>query len=258
MTPLRALLPPPEMPDPAPQPAAVRHRAEEQARRAFLRMMSHELRTPLNSIIGFSEILSCELYGPLGAPQYREYAEIVRVSGQRLLRLVNQALEIIRLEGGTGELAIEAEPLDGIIDEAIQLCAEEAEARGVAVVFEPPQPSPVALADARALRTAVANLVQNAVVFGADGGRVEVSLRRDGPLALITVSDEGEGLDPAEVGRLMQPFEQGDNALVRRVEGAGLGWPLVRLLARAMGGTFDIATAPGRGLSATLALRAVG
>ena len=90
----------------------------EAARRSFLRMMSHELRTPLNSIIGFSEILACELYGPIGAPQYQQYAEIIRVSGLRLLRLVNQALEIIRLEGDAADLDLHPEPLDAICDAA--------------------------------------------------------------------------------------------------------------------------------------------
>src|SRR5690606_14648823 len=95
--------------------------------RAFLRLASHELRTPLNSILGFSEILSAELYGPLGAPQYKEYAEIIRESGQRLLKLVNQLLDIARLQqgGGAAELVARAEPLDPVIDDVLQGLREE-------------------------------------------------------------------------------------------------------------------------------------
>lgn len=227
----------------------------EAARRSFLRMMSHELRTPLNSIIGFAEILSCELYGPIGAPQYQQYAEIIRVSGQRLLRLVNQALEIIRLEGDAGELDLHPEPLDAICDDAAQLAAEEAEARGVTIAFDPPRPPPVAVADQRGLRTAVLNLLQNAIAFSPEGGVVRMTVRTEDPWAVIEVADDGEGLDPAEVPRLMGPFEQGENALIRRTEGAGLGWPVVRLLAKAMGGHFHVDTAPGQGLTATIRLR---
>ena len=228
---------------------------DEATRRSFLRMMSHELRTPLNSIIGFSEILSSELYGPMGAPQYKDYADIIHVSGQRLLRLVNQALEIIRLESGAADLDLHAIAADAAIDDACQLVAEEAEARGVLIAFDPPSPSPLALADARALRTAVVNLLQNAVTYSQDGGLIRVSLEAEGPLVVIAVADDGDGLDPAELPRLMGPFEQGENALVRRSEGAGLGWPLVRLLTKAMGGDFQVETSPGQGLTATITVR---
>lgn len=230
----------------------------EAARRSFLRMMSHELRTPLNSIIGFSDILASELYGPLGAPQYRDYAGIIHLSGQRLLRLVNQALEIIRLEAGAADLDIHATPVDAVIDDAAQTTAEEAEARGVSIAFDPPRPPPIALADARGLRTSIVNLLQNAIAHSPEGGVVTVETRVDGALVLIRVRDTGAGLDPAEVPRLMAPFEQGENALVRRSEGAGLGWPLVRLLVKAMGGEFHVVTAPGEGLEATISLRRAG
>ena len=228
---------------------------DEATRRSFLRMMSHELRTPLNSIIGFSDILASELYGPLGAPQYKDYADIIHVSGQRLLRLVNQALEIIRLESGAADLDLHAIATDAAIDDACQLVAEEAEARGMLIAFDPPHPAPLALADARALRTAMVNLLQNAVTYSPDGGRVRVSLRAEGPLVAISVADDGDGLDPAEVPRLMGAFAPGGNAPVRRSEGAGLGWPLVRLLTKAMGGDFHVETSPGQGLTATVTVR---
>lgn len=232
--------------------------ASEAARRSFLRMMSHELRTPLNSIIGFADILSSELYGPLGAPQYKTYAEIIGVSGQKLLSLVNKALEIIRLEAGTADLQIAAVALDTAVDDACQIVAGEAEARGVSIAFDPPWPSLMVLADPRALRTVAVELIQNAVTWSPDGGVVTVSLERAGATTCLVVRDAGEGVDPADIPRLMGPFEQGDAAHNRRSEGAGLGWPLVRLLVKAMGGSFQVETAPGEGLTASVTLRRAG
>ena len=234
----------------APEPVS------EEARRAFLRMMSHELRTPLNSIIGFSEIIAGEMYGPLGAPQYREYAGMVRLSGQRLLRLVNQALEIMRLEGGSMDFDMHAEPVDAIVDDAIALVGEDAEQRRPVIAFDPP-PEPVfALCDAKGLRTALVNLLQNAIAFSPEGGEVRITVLREGAMVRIEVADQGDGLDPADIPRLIRPFEQGENALVRRAEGAGLGWPIVRLWAKAMGGGFHVDTAPGKGLRASIHLTA--
>ena len=244
-------------PTPAPEDAATApDPVSEEARRAFLRMMSHELRTPLNSIIGFSEIIASEMYGPLGAPQYREYAGMVQVSGQRLLRLVNQALEIMRLEGGAIDFDLHAEPVDAIIDDAIALCEDDAAPRGVVLAYDPPDQPVFALCDPRGLRTALVNLLQNAITFSPDGGEVRVTLDCEGADVRVGIQDRGEGLNPADIPRLMRPFEQGENALVRRSEGAGLGWPIVRLWIKAMGGDFRVDSAPGEGLTARLRLTA--
>lgn len=232
--------------------------ADEAARRSFLRMMSHELRTPLNSIIGFADILSSELYGPLGAPQYKEFSDIIGVSGQRLLGLVNNALEIIRLESGSAELELGSVAFCAAVDDACQMVAGEAEARGVSIAFDPPTPAAFVLADMRALRSVVANLIQNAVTWSPDNGVVRVEIQADGPVVRMRVSDEGEGVDPIELPRLMQPFEQGELALTRRGQGAGLGWPLVRLLVKPMGGQFRIETKLGEGLTALVQLRRAG
>lgn len=242
----------------APDTARLQAAETEAARRSFLRMMSHELRTPLNSIIGFADILSSELYGPLGAPQYREYAEIIGVSGQKLLNLVNSALEIIRLESETLDVTLVPCQLDEAVDDACLVVGPDAEARRVRIAFDPPSPGPRVLADARALRTVAANLIQNAVTWSPEGGVVMVTIEPVGPNLRLTVRDEGEGAEPADIARLMRPFEQGDQALNRRNEGAGLGWPLVRLWVRAMHGEFRVETSPGAGLTATVTLRAAG
>lgn len=248
-------------PQSAPEPLSEERLAAaeaEAARRSFLRMMSHELRTPLNSIIGFADILSSELYGPLGAPQYRDYARIIGVSGERLLNLVNNALEIIRLEAGTSDLQMTACALDSAVDDACQIVSQEAEARDVSIAFDPPWPALLVLADGRALRTVAVNLIQNAVTWSPNGGVVRVSLAADGERVRLVVADQGDGVDLADIPRLMRPFEQGECALSRRSEGAGLGWPLVRLLVKAMGGEFRVDSRPGEGLTASVALRRAG
>jgi signal transduction histidine kinase len=223
-------------------------------RRSLVRMVSHELRTPLNAIIGFSEIIAGEMYGPLRS-EYREAAEVIRVSGHKLLRLVNQVLEVAKLEGGAADLDPRPEPLDTILDDAAAGLGEDAFARGVTVSVALPDPVPLILADARAVRTALANLVQNAVAFSPDGGQIRLTGRCHGPLVLIDVADDGPGIDPAELPRLMEPFQQGENALTRHHQGAGLGWAIVRLLCQAMGGGFNITAEPGHGLTATIVLR---
>jgi signal transduction histidine kinase len=233
------------------------HAYAEDARRSFLRMVSHELRTPLNAIIGFSEIISSEMCGPLST-QYREYGDIIRTSGHRLLRLVNQVLEIVKLEGGSLDMEPGAELLDLVFADAERACSDELHTRGISVEIDLPDPVPAALADAKAIRTAVINLLQNAAIYSPEGSTVRLSGRVVGPLVQLSVNDQGEGLDPADVPRLMRPFEQGENALVRRAEGAGLGWPVVELLCKAMGGRFEIETARGQGLSAVITLRRAG
>jgi len=242
---------------PEPRDDAPERAESDQSRRSLIRTVSHELRTPLNAIIGFSEIISGEMYGPV-KEDYREAAELIRRSGHKLLRLVNQVLEIARLQGGSADLDLRPEPLDAILDDAAAALGEEAHTRGVRARVEVGSPVPSVLSDAKAVRTALANLVQNAVAFSPDGGEIRLSGRVHGPLVLIEVSDDGPGLDPAELPRLMEPFQQGENALTRHHQGAGLGWAIVRLLCQAMGGGFNIACAPGEGLTATIALRRAG
>lgn len=241
---------------PAPTPSlAERRQAEDEQRRSFLRMAAHELRTPLNAVIGFADILAQELYGPLGAPQYREYAGYIHQSGMKLLGLVNQVLEIARLESGDTGLVIQAEPLEPALVECAAAARRRAEPRGVSVTIDAPERVPAVLADPRALRTAVSALLQNAAAYAPEAGEIRISARVAGPLVVVEIANDGEGLDPVDLPRLMRPFEQGQNALTRDGEGAGLGWPMVKLLAEAMGGRFEVRTAPGEGLTASLVLR---
>lgn len=230
--------------------------ALDESKRTFLRMVSHELRTPLNAIIGFSEIIANELYGPLGAPQYREYAEHVRKSGHRLMKLVNQVLEIARLEGQAVDLDLRIEPLDHALDDVRDLLKEDIDSQGTILRIANDGALPTVLADPKGLRTLLQNLIQNAVLHGPKGGIVDISANRRGPRVDIEILDHGEGVNSADIGRLMSPFEQGDATLSRRTEGAGLGLPIARLLAEAMGGQVRLTSPSGKGLCVCVTLPA--
>jgi len=235
--------------------AAARRPANlDDQKRSFLRMVSHELRTPLNSIIGFSEIIATELCGPLGSPQYKEYAEHVRQSGHKLLRLVNQVLEIARLEGHVTDLNLVSEPLDHAVDDTLDSLREEIRARRIDVQVADEGTLPAVTADPRGLRTILTNLLQNAITFSPEGGQVRITaVHRPGRVE-IRIADDGEGMDEADIPRLLRPFEQGESALTRSTEGAGLGLPIVNLLCRAMRGTLRLSSPPGQGLTAIVAL----
>lgn len=230
--------------------------ALDAAKRAFLRTVSHELRTPLNAIIGFSEILTAELYGPLGAPQYREYAEHVRQSGYKLLRLVNQVLEVARLSGNVVDLVFEPQPLDHVLDDVRDRLREDLRATGVRIAIHNDGELPTVLADAKGLRTLLFNLIQNALLHGGSGGLVEVLARRRGDHVEIEVRDHGEGVDPADLPRLLAPFDQGGDTHIKTSRGAGLGLPIARLLAESMNGHLTLSSARGQGLSAVATLPA--
>jgi signal transduction histidine kinase len=202
--------------------------ALEAQKHAFLRLVSHELRTPLNSILGFSEILSAELYGPLGV------------------------LEIGRLEGL--ELDVGPEILEPAIDDAIAAARTDF-ARGVTCAFTSAGELPQVLADPWGLRTVLTHLLANAAMFAPDDSEVRLRTEIADGYLYVVVEDDGEGVDPAELPRLMRPFEQGENALVRRVEGAGLGLPICELTCRAMGARLQLTSRPGEGMTAKVRLK---
>lgn len=232
-----------------------RNTALEETRRAFLRVISHELRTPLNSIIGFSEILAGELYGPLGAPQYREFAEHVKRSGYRLLKLVNQVLEIARLEGGTLELTRTACPLVNLLDDVVDQLGPDLKDRDVRLDIVPVADLPMVLVDEKAARGMLFNLLQNAVLHGPAPGVIAVRARRVGERVAVTLHNGGDGVDPQMLPRLLSPFAQED-ALSNIAHRTGLGLPIARMLAEAMGGSLTLDSAPGEGFTATVTLPA--
>jgi signal transduction histidine kinase len=246
----------PETPSdtPATRPALDPQESLEEQKLAFLRLISHELRTPLNSILGFSEILSAELLGPLGHPQYKEYAAIIRGSGKKLLRLVNQVLEIGRLQG----LMLEARPeaIAPALEDVLGQLATELDAQGVRTTLSAETADLQALADAWGLRTVLSHLIQNAIAFSPEGGEVRLIVRRAAEFVDVLIEDDGPGFDPADLPRLMRPFEQGEAALVRRGEGAGLGLTIAELTCHAMGARLSLRPGRGGGTSARVRLQA--
>ena len=230
---------------------------DEAGRRAFLRMVSHELRTPLNSIIGFSELMRTELYGPLGAPAYVEYAGIIHDSGAKLLNLFNSIIEIMRLEGGSHDYEPMLEPVMPALEEAVARLRGQARARGVTIDIRTFDDRMCALYDPRGLATCLDHLLRNALDYTAPGEAIEVDAIADGARIEISVFNRGDAPDPADIARLMQPFEQGDTSLSRAHEGAGLGWAIVRLNAQAMGGTFSVASRKGEWLRASVCLQRI-
>jgi signal transduction histidine kinase len=242
---------------PAAEARLVRREVQmDEQKRSFLRMVSHELRTPLNAVIGFSEIVSAEIYGPLGAPQYKEYAELIRQSGYKLLKLVNQIVDIAKLEGQAMELDLEPELLDNAIEDALGVVGGEIRDRNLTIVVENEGSLPSVMADSRGLRTMLVNLFQNAVCYSPEGGAVTVSAYLERDCVHLEIRDQGEGVPAEDIPRLMRPFEQGENALTRSSQGAGLGLPIVMLLAQAMNGSLRLRSEEGQGLTAEICLPA--
>jgi signal transduction histidine kinase len=224
-------------------------------KRSFLRMVSHELRTPLNSILGFSEILAAELYGPLGDPQYREYAEIIQDSGAKLLKLVNQVLEISRLEAGVADLDLDPVPLGAALEDALGMARDEICARDIRMSLDD-DADMLVLADARGLRTVLANLIQNACAFSPKGGEVRILIDRRAGMIELVIEDDGEGVEADALSRLLRPFEHGESPATRRSAGSGLGLAICDLTCHAMGGRLELKSAPDEGFRAKVVLPA--
>ena len=220
--------------------------AHSRAKSAFLANMSHELRTPLNAIIGFSETMSRELLGPIGAPRYLEYTEDIHKSGIYLLDLINDILDLSRIEAGKRELLPERIDLGELVEEARRMIHPVAQ-RGRVTVKVAPSAAMPAVVDRRAVQQILLNLLSNAVKFSPEGASVEVLLRREGEMAVITVVDQGPGIPPDKIEMLGRPFVQVDDVLSRRQPGSGLGLAITRALAELHGGSLSIESRLGHG-----------
>ncbi|MGH7123856.1 MAG: ATP-binding protein, partial [Stellaceae bacterium] len=234
--------------------------AKEQAELAnrskseFLANMSHELRTPLNAIIGFSEIVAGELFGPIHAARYVEYARDIHTSGIHLLAIISDILDLSKIEAGRRELTESSIVLHEVAESALRLVRGRAENGGVRLVNEIARDGlPQLLADERAVKQIILNLLSNAVKFTPEGGRVAVAAERrdDGSLA-VSVDDTGIGIAPENIPRALAPFSQVESALTRRFEGTGLGLPLVKSLIELHDGALEIESEEGKGTLATV------
>jgi two-component system cell cycle sensor histidine kinase PleC len=218
---------------------------------AFLANMSHELRTPLNAILGFSEIIAKECFGAVGSPRYIEYAGDIHSSGAHLLSLINDLLDVAKIEAGRME--IQPEPLDAAkaMESALKLVGAKAREHGQALVIEAASDAGELYADERALKQILINLVSNAVKFTPEGGRITVlgSRARTGGFQIM-VEDNGPGIPREKLDRIFKPFSQVDNRYDRQGGGTGLGLALVRGLAELHGGRAWLESEPGKGCRA--------
>jgi two-component system cell cycle sensor histidine kinase PleC len=223
-------------------------RAEEasQAKSKFLANMSHELRTPLNAIIGFSEIMESGLFGELGAPKYREYCRDIHQSGQYLLDVINDVLDMSKIEAGRFRLELEEVELDQVLADAMRVAASAGGEKSLELNAHV-APGIHLLADRRALKQVALNLLSNAVKFTPDGGRISVRGRVRGGYALIAISDTGIGIAREALEKLGKPFEQVEGQLTKRFRGSGLGLAIAKSLIELHQGEMRIRSTPSTG-----------
>ncbi len=223
--------------------ALVAKEAAEKANRMksmFLATMSHELRTPLNAVIGFSDVMHSEMLGPLGDPRYREYTTLIHDAGQHLLDLINDILDMSKIESGRHELNRERLDARGITRDCVEMMRERASQGGVALEAELPKLPLWLNADPRAMKQILLNLISNAVKFTPPGGQVTVSGHDLGNKILLSVRDTGIGIPADQIYRLGNPFVQLRNNAGKAQAGTGLGLALVSALAEMHDGSFRI------------------
>ncbi|MGV8936050.1 MAG: sensor histidine kinase [Allorhizobium sp.] len=236
--------------------AAMASEAEKanDAKSRFLAAVSHELRTPLNAILGFSDILIGEYFGKLANDRQREYVQLVRQSGGHLLSVVNAMLDMSKIEAGRYELMVEPFAVAETVKECENMLALQARDKGITLTSRLNRDLGEVVADQRALRQALINLVGNAIKFTEKGGAVTIDAAIDGADLKISVSDTGIGIDPDKIALLGQPFVQIHSDHSRAYEGSGLGLSLVKGLIALHGGTFAMASRPGEGTVVTLTI----
>jgi signal transduction histidine kinase len=221
--------------------------ARDEAERAnrtkseFLANMSHELRSPLNAIIGFAEIMKDQLFGPLGTPQYKEYSGDIWQSGTHLLELINDILDLSKIEAGKLDLQEEEVDIRDIADTCVRLVANRAQKGEIKIHTDIAADAPALWADQRKLKQILLNLLSNAVKFTRPGGTVSVAAAMDkSGEAILRISDTGIGIAAADIPKALAAFGQVDSSLSRKYEGTGLGLPLTKALVELHGGTMAI------------------
>ncbi|MDQ2106652.1 sensor histidine kinase [Azospirillum isscasi] len=234
-------------------PAVPESDRAHRAKAEFLAHMSHELRTPLNAVLGFSEVLLAETFGPLGSPRYRSYAADIHASGTHLLSLIDGILDLSQSETARTEMQEEAINVADAARQVLAQVGDRAAARGVDIGEDLSGDLPLLYGDARALQRMLTNLLSNAVKFTPSGGQVMLSASPmpDGGIGLM-VADTGAGIAEDEMARVMEPFGSAGMTAPRGANGAGIGLPVVKRLMEMHGGRLDLYSEPGAGTTAIL------
>ncbi len=235
--------------------ASEKTRAEEanRSKSEFLANMSHELRTPLNAVIGFSEIMSQEMFGPLGAPKYGEYALDIGKSGQFLLDVINDILDMSKIEAGRVELEPSDVELHGVLEDVLRLVATRATESKIKLTLDHSETAHL-FADRRALKQIFINLVSNAIKFTPEGGSVTVKVNQSENEICVQIIDTGIGIPQRDIQKLGRPFEQVENQFTKSKGGSGLGLAISKSLVDLHGGSLNIASKVGQGTTVSVIL----
>ena len=234
---------------------AAKEQAEyaNQSKTEFLANMSHELRTPLNAIIGFSDMITSEVFGSLEVPQYREYVSAINESGTHLLQLINNILDFSKIEASSVSLNDEEVNPHHVITAALGYVTPRAHSSDLALKRDVPRGIPLIRADESKVKQILLNLLSNAVKFTPSGGTIRVRARRHRGGGLeISVKDNGIGIAGEDVALVFEPFRQVDSTLSRKFDGTGLGLPLVKKMNELHGGTVRIKSKLGAGTTVTV------
>ncbi|CAA7616180.1 chemotaxis protein CheB [Magnetospirillum sp. SS-4] len=227
--------------------------AANRAKSEFLANMSHELRTPLNAVLGFAQIMADEMWGELGNQRYKEYVGIIVDSGQHLLSLISQVLDMSVIEAGRATLREGTVKVADVIASSIRLLSSQAEERSIRLGTRVPDDLPWLKGDLTAVQRVMLNLLGNALKFTPTGGSVHLTAVSDSDGMSISVTDTGIGIKAADIARVLMPFEQGgQRTLVKEREGVGLGLPISKSLMELHGGSLGIESAEGRGTTVTV------
>ncbi len=221
------------------------------AKSDFLASMSHELRTPLNAVIGFAEIITSQLFGPV-TPKYMECGEDILASGRHLLSLINDILDMARIEAGRYELDIRSTDAIAVLESSLRLIKLRAQNRGVNLEYDIAENLGDVMVDAQALKQIAINLLTNAVKFTQSGGDVRLAAMRDGEALKLSVSDTGIGIKSEHQKKIFEPFWQVEGPLARRHEGSGLGLAITRQLVELHHGRIEVRSIPDRGTNVTV------
>src|SRR5947199_1553698 len=225
-----------------------KNRAEEanQTKSKFLANMSHELRTPLNAIIGFSEVMGSGMFGTLGSEKYAEYCHDILTSGHYLLEVINDILDMSKIEAGRMKLDLETLDLSNTLAESLRVVSGRADDKHLTLDTDIEGEVPV-IADRRAIKQIIVNLLSNAVKFTPDGGNITVRCRRRRNSVVLIIADSGIGIAPQSLARLGKPFEQVESQLTKTYHGSGLGLAITKSLARLHGGSMKLRSKLGAG-----------